>query len=555
MTVATTVPGRYIGISSPSEAGPQTEWIDTSLAGSRFPGHPGRSWVIADLGSSAPSQEPNLVVNPVDGKVYLFCNQGGNLVLYTTTNPNDPTGRSWTKIGIVMGSGVGGEAQSVIHPGKLVEGNTLYIYYCPTSGTTTVKVASATMAALAANPLTAFGGQATVFSKAGGVVPGLTQFGNFMCIKIGSTYRLYIEGQGTNTDSWQTMCAECATPTGTFVSRTGILASLDPALVFGTNKDNPVPTNISSLQMYNFRSYSSCGPIVFENGQYVMLVHAGPFGSAEGAPQSDIYKAFSPDGIDFYIDLQAYPCYSRMDHRWELDQVADIEVVDLTGYGDWLAVWTAANNNTGNSRFLLKSCMLSPTAKKWNGFGWTIIDQDAPPTLQRQLIRVPNMNDSATVIKPFDDFTFNAGAGTSTLILPSMGVGVRCAVSNNSTTATGCVALTCPAGNAFVNGATTFYIPYGQRVEFNVAYELSGIGQVVASQPSRVVGTATLVAGAVTVSDTRVTANAQISLSTNAVGGTPGALYVSAKTVNTSFVITSTNAGDTSTVNWTMTFP
>jgi hypothetical protein len=57
------------------------------------------------------------------------------------------------------------------------------------------------------------------------------------------------------------------------------------------------------------------------------------------------------------------------------------------------------------------------------------------------------------------------------------------------------------------------------------------------------------------VSDTRVTANAQISLSTNAVGGTPGALYVSAKTVNTSFVITSTNAGDTSTVNWTMTFP
>jgi hypothetical protein len=199
--------------------------------------------------------------------------------------------------------------------------------------------------------------------------------------------------------------------------------------------------------------------------------------------------------------------------------------------------------------------MLSPTAKKWNGFGWTIIDQDAPPTLQRQLIRVPNMNDSATVIKPFDDFTFNPNAVTSTLVLPSMGVGVRCAVSNNSTTATGCVALTCPAGNAFVNGATTFYIPYGQRVEFNVAYELSGIGQVVASQPSRIVGTATLAAGTVTVSDTRVTANAQISLSTNTVGGTPGALYVSAKTVNTSFVITSTNAGDTSTVNWTMTFP
>lgn len=68
-------------------------------------------------------------------------------------------------------------------------------------------------------------------------------------------------------------------------------------------------------------------------------------------------------------------------------------------------------------------------------------------------------------------------------------------------------------------------------------------------------GTATLVAGTVTVNTTAVTANSRIFLSNNANGGTVGALYVSARTAGTSFVITSTSATDTSTVAWLLLEP
>lgn len=61
-------------------------------------------------------------------------------------------------------------------------------------------------------------------------------------------------------------------------------------------------------------------------------------------------------------------------------------------------------------------------------------------------------------------------------------------------------------------------------------------------------GTATLVAGAATVANTSVTANSRILLTSNADGGTPGWLRVSARTAGTSFTITSSSATDTSTV-------
>lgn len=63
-------------------------------------------------------------------------------------------------------------------------------------------------------------------------------------------------------------------------------------------------------------------------------------------------------------------------------------------------------------------------------------------------------------------------------------------------------------------------------------------------------GVATLVAGTVTVNNTSITANSRIMLTSNVDGGTPGWLRVSAKTVGTSFVITSSSGSDTSVVAW-----
>jgi hypothetical protein len=63
-------------------------------------------------------------------------------------------------------------------------------------------------------------------------------------------------------------------------------------------------------------------------------------------------------------------------------------------------------------------------------------------------------------------------------------------------------------------------------------------------------GTATLVAGTVTVSNTSVTANSRVFLTSQVDGGTPGWLRVSARTAGTSFTITSWSSSDTSTVAW-----
>ncbi|MDQ5870846.1 MAG: hypothetical protein M3547_01385 [Acidobacteriota bacterium] len=65
-------------------------------------------------------------------------------------------------------------------------------------------------------------------------------------------------------------------------------------------------------------------------------------------------------------------------------------------------------------------------------------------------------------------------------------------------------------------------------------------------------GTATLVAGTVTVNHPDVKATSRIVATIKTVGGTPGIPTVPTRTVGTSFVITSTNAADTSSLDWAL---
>lgn len=68
-------------------------------------------------------------------------------------------------------------------------------------------------------------------------------------------------------------------------------------------------------------------------------------------------------------------------------------------------------------------------------------------------------------------------------------------------------------------------------------------------------GVATLVAGSKVVANTRVTANSRIFLTSQADGGTPGSLRVSARTAGTSFTITSSSGSDTSVVAYMIVEP
>lgn len=74
--------------------------------------------------------------------------------------------------------------------------------------------------------------------------------------------------------------------------------------------------------------------------------------------------------------------------------------------------------------------------------------------------------------------------------------------------------------------------------------------QVVPLAAPVLTGTATLVGGTVTVANTSITANSIIWLANKTIGGTAGALYISAKTASTSFAITSTSGTDTSVVQY-----
>ena len=68
-------------------------------------------------------------------------------------------------------------------------------------------------------------------------------------------------------------------------------------------------------------------------------------------------------------------------------------------------------------------------------------------------------------------------------------------------------------------------------------------------------GQAVLVGGTVAVSNTSVTADTRIFLSSATAGGTPGIVAISARSAGVSFTITSTSGTDTSTINWLLIEP
>lgn len=83
----------------------------------------------------------------------------------------------------------------------------------------------------------------------------------------------------------------------------------------------------------------------------------------------------------------------------------------------------------------------------------------------------------------------------------------------------------------------------------NVQIVTIGNGLQVKQGTNAKIGQATLVAGTVTVANTSVTANSRIFLTVSAAGGTQGFLRTT-KSAGVSFTITSTNAAETSVVDW-----
>ena len=114
-------------------------------------------------------------------------------------------------------------------------------------------------------------------------------------------------------------------------------------------------------------------------------------------------------------------------------------------------------------------------------------------------------------------------------------------------------------GDILLRAATTTSLQDRLRVRGSGDVEVSnchlqilttGYGLKIKSGSNCKTGTATLVAGSVVVSNTTVTANSSIFLTSQSDGGMPGFLRITAKVVGTSFTITSSSVTDTSTVAW-----
>lgn len=90
--------------------------------------------------------------------------------------------------------------------------------------------------------------------------------------------------------------------------------------------------------------------------------------------------------------------------------------------------------------------------------------------------------------------------------------------------------------------------------EGNLIVDVAGKGLRVKEGANARSGTATLVAGTVTVSNTSVTASTRIHLTRAATGGTVGHLSYTVS-AGVSFTISSSSGTDTSTINWLLVEP
>ncbi len=102
-----------------------------------------------------------------------------------------------------------------------------------------------------------------------------------------------------------------------------------------------------------------------------------------------------------------------------------------------------------------------------------------------------------------------------------------------------------------INAAATVVTIHGA----NLTLDSVGTGITIKEGSGGRMGTATLVGGTAVVSNSTVTANTRIFLTSDAPGGTPGWLSISTRTASTSFTILSSNALDTSTVSWLLVEP
>lgn len=241
-----------------------------------------------------------------------------------------------------------------------------------------------------------------------------------------------------------------------------------------------------------------------------------------------------------------------------------------TAYGSYLRILTTPKGSTTRQERVIVSDSGTLWCHDTGTYDPTASAQTAPFSDTRILASgVANTSFSGAVYGTGLTVGLRGGSATGTPALPgATGVDtIVCFVGGHfhdgTNWTTGAKALiTCRAGQTITSSNQGSYITFettplnsttraeGARLDpdGNFLIQQVGKGLRVKEGSNAKQGTATLVAGAATVSNTSVTANSRIFLTSQADGGTPGWLRVSARSAGTSFTITSSSGSDTSTV-------
>lgn len=127
------------------------------------------------------------------------------------------------------------------------------------------------------------------------------------------------------------------------------------------------------------------------------------------------------------------------------------------------------------------------------------------------------------------------------------------ALAGNNNTGANNTFIGCAATGSAVARANAIGIGKDVSVTADSTWVIGTIGkkQAIVEGSNAAMGlSAAMTAGSIVISNTLVTANSRIFLTINVPGGTPGAVYVSARNAGTDFTITSTSGTDTSYVAW-----
>lgn len=139
---------------------------------------------------------------------------------------------------------------------------------------------------------------------------------------------------------------------------------------------------------------------------------------------------------------------------------------------------------------------------------------------------------------------FNLGTGANSGLLQMGGIGSAGSVIKS---ASNTFTLESDSGPLYFSNGLTNIAAFDTTGNFMVRTAGKGLQVAEGTGSDALQGTATLVAGTVTVANTHIAANCRIFLTSQVDGGTPGFLRVASRINGTSFTVTSSSNLDTST--------